>query len=61
MAPADGKGGVTLTLDAMQSARHVILSAGKASQVYLIQSVFDIVLQKSISAQICQRILYYYL
>ena len=30
-------GGVTLMLDAMQSARHVILSAGKATQVLPLQ------------------------
>ena len=30
--PAEGKGGITITIDAINSARNVILSAGKASQ-----------------------------
>ena len=30
--PAEGKGGVTLTIDALNSARNVIISAGKATQ-----------------------------
>lgn len=33
---AEGKGGVTLTLDALRSARHVVLSAGKASQAAMV-------------------------
>jgi len=34
---AEGKGGVTLTLDAMRSARHVILSAAKPSQATMVR------------------------
>jgi 6-phosphogluconolactonase len=30
--PAEGKGGITITIDAINSARNVIISAGKASQ-----------------------------
>jgi 6-phosphogluconolactonase len=30
--PAEGKGGITITIDAINSARNVIVSAGKASQ-----------------------------
>ena len=30
--PAEGKGGITITIDAVNSARNVILSASKASQ-----------------------------
>ena len=30
--PAEGKGGITLTIDAINAARHVILSAGKPTQ-----------------------------
>ena len=30
--PAEGKGGITLTIDAINAARHVLLSAGKPTQ-----------------------------
>ena len=35
--PAEGKGGITLSLDAIMSARHVLLSAGKASQADMVR------------------------
>ena len=35
--PAEGKGGVTLTIDAISSARHVMLSAGKAAQADMVR------------------------
>ena len=35
--PAEGKGGITLSLDAIMSARHVMLSAGKASQADMVR------------------------
>ena len=35
--PAKGKGGVTLSLDAIMSARHVLLSAGKPSQADMVR------------------------
>ena len=37
VVPAEGKGGVTLTLDAMRSARNVILSAGKPAQAAMVR------------------------
>eukprot|EP00966_Prymnesium_polylepis_P230012 5322157-Prymnesium_polylepis.1 len=37
VVPAEGKGGVTLTLDAMRSARNVILSAGKPAQAPMVR------------------------
>ena len=38
-----------------------ILLSGEASLYYLTQIVFDVVLQRSIPAQIRQPIIYYYL
>ena len=35
--PAEGKGGVTLSLDAIGSARNVLLSAGKAAQADMVR------------------------
>lgn len=35
--PAEGRGGITLSLDAIMSARHVLLSAGKASQADMVR------------------------
>jgi len=35
--PAEGKGGVTLSIDAIASARNVILSAGKAAQADMVR------------------------
>jgi len=35
--PADGKGGITLSLDAIGSAHNVILSAGKAAQADMVR------------------------
>jgi len=35
--PAEGKGGITITMDAINSARNVILSAGKASQADMVR------------------------
>jgi len=37
VVPAEGKGGVTLTLDAIRSARNVILSAGKPAQASMVR------------------------
>jgi 6-phosphogluconolactonase/glucosamine-6-phosphate isomerase/deaminase len=34
--PAAGKGGVTLTIDAIGSARHVLIAAGKAAQAGMV-------------------------
>ena len=35
--PADGKGGITLTIDAINSARQVLLSAGKPTQADMVR------------------------
>lgn len=36
--PAEGKGGITLTIDMISSARHVLLSAGKKTQAAMVRS-----------------------
>jgi 6-phosphogluconolactonase/glucosamine-6-phosphate isomerase/deaminase len=35
--PAEGKGGITLSVDAISSARHVLLSAGKPAQADMVR------------------------
>ena len=35
--PAEGKGGITLTIDAINAARHVLLSAGKPEQAPMVR------------------------
>lgn len=35
--PAEGKGGITMTLDLIMSARHVVISAGKPSQAEMVR------------------------
>ena len=41
VVPADGKGGVTLSLDTMRSARNVILSAAKPSQASMVRKAIS--------------------
>ena len=39
--PAQGKGGITITLDTIMSSRHVIVSAGKSTQSDMVRRCLD--------------------